>query len=117
VVVAPRHEGGARRLVPVELLDLTPDGLRLPCTRSEFEELPAADETEFVAAPGADEDRGGPDVVVRRGDRVEARDGDGGRFHGLVVKKADGRITHVVVGDGLLWSRRTRAIPLERTKP
>ena len=103
--------------MPAELVDITPDGLRLPCTRSEFEELPETDETEFVAGPDADGDRDGPDVVMRQGDRIEARNGDGGPLRGLVVKRGDAEITHVIVNAGLLWTRRTRAIPFGRPSP
>ncbi|GAA2063926.1 hypothetical protein GCM10009839_89170 [Catenulispora yoronensis] len=41
VSIRPRHEGGAPRRVPMALLEQGPNGLRLRCTRKEFEELPA----------------------------------------------------------------------------
>jgi hypothetical protein len=41
VAVRPRHEGGAKRLVPAALLERESNGLRLHCTLEEFEQLPA----------------------------------------------------------------------------
>lgn len=43
VSVRPRHEGGKARLIPVEALELEPDGLRLPRTLKGFEQFPPTD--------------------------------------------------------------------------
>jgi hypothetical protein len=43
VVVRPRHEGGAARLIPVAALRTDADGLRLPLTLEGFEEFPSAE--------------------------------------------------------------------------
>ncbi len=73
-------------------------------------------------APGADL-VGGPrtttydriprgEVQVRRGDRVEATDGEIGRVRGLIIDPLDHTVTHVLLGEGHLWGRKTVAIPI-----
>ena len=51
LVVGPRHEHGHEidRLVPVDLAQATADGIRLSCTKAEFDQLDPAEETHFVA--------------------------------------------------------------------
>ena len=54
--------------------------------------------------------RGGTDL--RRGDRVQAADGEIGRVEGLVVDPEDHGVTHVLLQEGHLWGRKTVAIPI-----
>jgi hypothetical protein len=51
LVVGPRHEHGhdIDRLVPVDLAEVTADGIRLGCTKADFDNLDPAEETHFVA--------------------------------------------------------------------
>jgi hypothetical protein len=51
LVVGPRYEHGhdIDRLVPVDLAQTTADGIRLSCTKAEFDQLDLAEETHFVA--------------------------------------------------------------------
>jgi hypothetical protein len=51
LVVGPRYEHGhdIDRLVPVGLAEATADGIRLSCTKAEFDRLDPAEETHFVA--------------------------------------------------------------------
>ncbi|WP_093717321.1 PRC-barrel domain-containing protein [Actinacidiphila alni] len=51
-------------------------------------------------------------VQIRRGERVEATDGETGRVHGLVIDPESDTITHVLLAEGHLWGRKTVAIPL-----
>ncbi|MDQ6727928.1 MAG: PRC-barrel domain-containing protein [Actinomycetota bacterium] len=51
LVVEPAHRRGLGRLVPLDLVDATAGEIRLRCTVAAFEELDAAEETEFV--PGS----------------------------------------------------------------
>jgi sporulation protein YlmC with PRC-barrel domain len=51
LVVEPRHRRRAGHLVPIDLVDSTATEIRLRCTRSEFEALEDAEETQFL--PGA----------------------------------------------------------------
>jgi uncharacterized protein YrrD len=52
------------------------------------------------------------ETQVRRGDRVQATDGEIGRVHGLVVEPKDHRVTHILLERGHLWGQREVAIPV-----
>lgn len=51
LVVEPRHRQGEGRLVPVDLVISAAKEIQLRCTRSDFDELEAAEEKQFL--PGA----------------------------------------------------------------
>ena len=132
LVVEPGHRQGAGRLVPLDLVDATADGIRLRCTVAEFGRLEAAEETELVdpliggmALGGLGAPMGAPapvqavvrDVVpmgeedIEHGDAVHALDGEIGRVEGLRVDPGDHRVTHVLLAQGHLWGRKEVAIP------
>ena len=119
----------------------TPDEIVLHCTLAEFETFELAQETQFLAgASGQWTYRqeqmlswphyrlalGGPaggiggiggignigNSQVRRGDRVQAVDGSIGRVQGLVVDRADHRVTHVLLDESHLWDQKRTAIPI-----
>jgi sporulation protein YlmC with PRC-barrel domain len=48
LAVEPKGRIGLGRLVPVDLIDSTADGIRLSCTLAEFERLDPAEETQFL---------------------------------------------------------------------
>jgi sporulation protein YlmC with PRC-barrel domain len=52
------------------------------------------------------------EVDVRRGDRVEATDGEIGRVQGLVIDRASRRVTHVLLQEGHLWGKKEVAVPM-----
>jgi len=52
------------------------------------------------------------EVEVRRGDPVEATDGDIGRVQGLVIDRGTRHVTHVLLQEGHLWGRKEVAIPI-----
>jgi hypothetical protein len=52
------------------------------------------------------------EVDVRRGDPVEATDGDIGRVQGLVIDRGTRHVTHVLLQEGHLWGRREVALPI-----
>ena len=52
------------------------------------------------------------EVDVQRGDPVQATDGDIGRVQGLVIDRASGKVTHVLLQEGHLWGRHEVAIPM-----
>ena len=60
--------------------------------------------TEDTVPPG--------EVDVRRGDPVQATDGEIGRVQGLVIDRGSRHVTHVLLQEGHLWGRREVAIPI-----
>jgi sporulation protein YlmC with PRC-barrel domain len=52
------------------------------------------------------------EVDMRRGDHVQATDGDIGRVQGLVIDRGSRHVTHVLLQEGHLWGRREVAIPV-----
>ena len=58
LVVEPPHRKGLGRLVPLDLVDAASGAVRLRCTRAEFEDLEAAEETRFLLGNSADADYG-----------------------------------------------------------
>jgi hypothetical protein len=52
------------------------------------------------------------EVNVRRGDPVQATDGDIGRVQGLVTDRRSCHVTHVLLQEGHLWGRREVAMPI-----
>jgi sporulation protein YlmC with PRC-barrel domain len=132
LVIEPRHRRGPGRLVPLDLVDATADGIRLRCTVEEFGRLEAAEETELMdplaggmGLGGLGAPMGTPapvqavvrDVVpvgeedIQHGDAVHAVDGEIGRVEGLRVDPDNYRVTHVLLAEGHLWGRKEVAIP------
>jgi sporulation protein YlmC with PRC-barrel domain len=151
LVIDPEHGAGHGRLVPLDLIESAAGEIRLRCTKAEFENLDAAEDTQFI--PATDEYGGyGPaqigfmpyyglgggmivpgvapgegeiqpqiittdtvpvgEVEIRRGDAVQATDGDIGRVQGLVIDPANHHVTHVLLQEGHLWGRKEVAIPI-----
>jgi sporulation protein YlmC with PRC-barrel domain len=122
LVVEPRHEKGAGRLVPVELVDVMAGDIMLRCTLAEFSGLAPAEEVELV------EDRdfeggGGPPLMVShsapmgetevgRHAHVHAVDGEIGQVEGFMVNRADHAVTHILLKEGHLGGRKQVAIPV-----
>jgi PRC-barrel domain len=112
-----------KRLVPVDHVHVTADGLRLNCTQADFDKLKPAGTAGWYDA-GRDR-YGRPfdgrltydsipfgEVEVRRGDQVYATDGEIGLVDGLLIDEADHRVTHVLLQEGHLWGHKAVAIPL-----
>jgi sporulation protein YlmC with PRC-barrel domain len=141
IVVEPKHREGLGRLVPLSLVDATPDQVRLRCTKREFEHLDRAEERHFLpgsigyanfstgqalswpyyalgggigTAPQVATYDTVPlgEVMVRRNEQVHATDGEIGRVQGLVVTPDDHRVTHVLLQEGHVWGRKEVAIPI-----
>jgi sporulation protein YlmC with PRC-barrel domain len=130
LVIGPEHAHGhhIRRLVPVDLTEITTDGIRLNCTKAEFDKLDPAEETHFEEVwehpayePGQvwcprrtvtyDSVPVG-EVQVRRGEHVHATDGDIGQVEGLVIDPDSHQVTHVLLREGHLWGSKEVAIPI-----
>ena len=135
------------RLVPVELVKRTRDGIELLCSVSDFEALEPAVEEHFLQdvpgdwGPRSDQVLGWPffalapggpgiatappatdlqpqyrvppgEVLVRRGQQVNATDGGIGKVMGLGVDPVDGMVTHILLEEGHLWDRKQVSIPI-----
>jgi AcrR family transcriptional regulator/sporulation protein YlmC with PRC-barrel domain len=127
LVIEPKHRMGNGRLVPLDLVDSTADGIRLRCTVEEFGSLEPAEEMELVdnvigglsgpAGISSPVQAVVQDVVplgatdIERGERVHALDGEIGRVHGCQVDPDNYRVTHVLLGEGHLWGKKEVAIP------
>jgi sporulation protein YlmC with PRC-barrel domain len=89
--------------VPVQLL---PPGWRgadgLVAEGGEFPRIPERATTDVIP-PG--------EVEERRGGHVHATDGDVGQLRALRIDPANGRVTHMLVREGHLGTRRNAAIP------
>ena len=141
LVVEPAHRDGLGRLVPLVLLDESSDGVRLRCTRDDFDNLPFAEETDFLPGGSGYSDYaaheayfwpyyglGGSvadasavvthdtipagEVGIRRGESVHTTDGEIGKVQGFVVEPAHHHVTHVLLQEGHLWGRKQVAIPI-----
>jgi sporulation protein YlmC with PRC-barrel domain len=133
LVIEPGLRLSASRLVPVDLVETTADGIRLRCTVAEFGGLEAAEETELVYGLTGGLVSGGmygpmgvsapvqpvlEDAVPRgeanidRGEPVHALDGEIGRVEGFRVDPGDHRVTHVLLQEGHLWGRKEVVIPV-----
>lgn len=132
IVVDPKHQEGTGRLVPLDLVDRTADGVQLRCSLAEFERLEHAEETEFVQDEGGDPLSGMTtptgiphrarmvvqdavpmgETEVGHGEPVYATDGPIGRIEGFLVDPDNDQITHVLLQEGHLWGRKEVAIPM-----
>ena len=133
LVIEPGHRLWASRLVPVDLVEVMADGIKLRCTVEEFGGLEAAEETELIPDVTGGLVSGGlygplgvsalgqpvlEDVVppgeagIDRGEPVHALDGEIGRVEGFRIDPGDHRVTHVLLQEGHLWGRKEVVIPV-----
>jgi sporulation protein YlmC with PRC-barrel domain len=133
LVITPRHEREAGRLVPVELVSAMAGEISVRCTLAEFDRLDHAAERELVT--GMEGVGGGlvgmeygtqpghPRMIIEDvtpvgeadvgpGERVHATDGEIGRVQGFIVDPDDHRVTHVLLQEGHFWGRKEVAIPI-----
>jgi sporulation protein YlmC with PRC-barrel domain len=138
LIVGAKHRPEAARLVPLGLATTTAGGIQLRCTLAEFGELNPAEQTQFLEgtieypAYGPEQAVFWPhygyrgthgalvttdaippgEVEVRRGDHVNATDGEIGRVQGLVIDPGSHHVTHVLLQEGHLWGRKEVTIPI-----
>lgn len=140
LVVEPKHRRGTGRLVPVDLVAVSNNEIRLHCTKQDFLKLSFAEETIFLSSDGnSSDERVGQmlletqtgvgdllgtflppveydtlplgDVEVRRGERALAVDGNAGTVIGVVVDSDQHHLISVLLREGHLWRRRDVALP------
>jgi sporulation protein YlmC with PRC-barrel domain len=132
-------ENGRHRvdhLIPVDqVLDTTPDMVRLGCTREELAAMEPFTQTERLRVvvrhlnerPYADSTYGAPETeewiavkrrrvpvgetVVGHGAPVQATDGRVGRVQRFLADPENGHITHLVLREGPWWDRKDATIP------
>jgi sporulation protein YlmC with PRC-barrel domain len=151
LVIDPEHGQGHGRLVPLDLVESAAGEIRLACTKAEFQDLAAAEDTQFLPATDDYGDYGAAqigfmpyyglgggmivpgvtpgggeiepqiittdtvplgEVEIRRGEAVQATDGDIGHVQGLVIDPGSRHVTHVLLQEGHLWGRKEVAIPI-----
>lgn len=127
------------RLVPVDkILDSSPTSIQLRCSQSEFSDLDAFDETDFIEAgqleaslpysvpyvvwpyamyeampmPFEHEHIPAGEVVIRRGTPVRAKDGKVGKVDEFLVDPENDEITHLILREGHLWGKKDVTIPV-----
>jgi sporulation protein YlmC with PRC-barrel domain len=105
LVIEPRHQQAAGRLVPIELVDTTAGQIRLRCTLAEFERLDAAEDVEL--AEGADYGGGYGDAAAVQGYGNVGGMGVGASASGMGIGMGIGHRTRTVV---------TNAVPLGETE-
>jgi hypothetical protein len=128
---------GTEREVPIELvLQTTPERVQLRLTGEELAGLPPLEETRYITPS----EPFGPypagtllwpffpvgqvavtyesippgELAVRRGQRVEAADGQVGRVDEFLVDPVSERITHLRMREGHLWRKREVTIPVDQ---
>ena len=133
---------GLARLVPLDHVDATEDGIGLRYTEAEFKDLSPAEEAnaEYVPVqllPATTGWRGAGEEVMHgeeirpvreveeidlvpeneveesRGDHIHATDGHVGQLHALRVNADGGQVTQVIVKRHP-WSRKELAIPADK---
>jgi sporulation protein YlmC with PRC-barrel domain len=140
VVVKEQEIPYAERLVPLDqVIDSTPDLIRLSCTKDELAAMDEFIEVEYVLGVvpyipyAANEYVTWPYVVpaetmlpvehervpqgelaVRRGTRVEASDGHVGNVDEFMVDPTSGHITHLILREGHLWGQKDVTIPVSQ---
>jgi sporulation protein YlmC with PRC-barrel domain len=139
LVVAEKSFPHIERLVPVDyIVESAPTFIRLRCTRHELSDMDNFIETDYIrdgevearlpyegpyviwpygvynAAPMplVHEHIPAGEVVIRRGSRVKATDGDIGKVDEFLVNPENDRISHLVMREGHLWGTRDVTIPV-----
>jgi uncharacterized protein YrrD len=134
---ALHHKQG--RLVPIDLVEAASSGIRLGCSRAQFERLGSATETELLpqdpgtpiynpdirsslpmanlrlddgATVGRSDAVPPGQVELRPGHPVLATDGAIGQIKGLVADAGSHAVTHVLLAEGRMWGHKQVAIPI-----
>lgn len=120
-----------------QVVESTPDQIRLKCSSKELLKMPIFNEMEFVPsdltgftgnpymmwpfyAPAAAyitverEHIPADELAIRRGARVEAADGSIGRVDEFLINPSNDHITHLVMHEGHLWGQKDVTIPVSQ---
>ena len=136
IVIDPAHRTvttASRGWCRSALVDAAPGSVRLRCTLKRWRELPDAQTIEIVGVwppypmPTDSLSSYGPtttlierdcvpagEVEVHERERLHAMNGATGRIDGLIVNRADQRVTQVLLREGYLWNRRDVLVALDQ---
>jgi hypothetical protein len=126
LVVEPKHRFGLGRLLPVEVLDVTAEGIHFRGDLAAFEAADSAENSSFIRAaddwpgeglveplPVVDDTLPAGEIALRSGDSVHATDGEIGSVQGFLADPGQHRVTHVILREGHLLRRKEVAIPVD----
>ncbi len=99
LVIEPKHRRHSGRLVPLELVEVAADGIRLRCTIAEFGELEPAEEVDLAEGVGYGGGYGDMESVQGVGDVGGM--GVGGSISGMPIGAGIGHRTRTVVHDAV----------------
>jgi hypothetical protein len=123
VVVEPKHRIGLGRLIPVGQLDVGPHAIHFRGDLAAFDAAESAENAYFVPAANDWPGEGlvesnvrdalpTGEVALRPGHPVHATDGEIGVVEGFMTDPQDHRVTHVLLKEGHLLTRKEVAIPI-----
>ena len=139
IVVAEKAFPNIERLVPVDnILETSPESIRLRGTVKDLNEMDSFMETDFIGSDdveatlpyedpylywpyGMYDEMPMPleyqhipvgEVVIRRGAQVKATDGKVGKVDEFLINPVNGRISHLVMREGHLWGAKDVTIPV-----
>jgi hypothetical protein len=126
LVVEPKHRFGLGRLLPVDRLDAGAEGIHFRGDLAAFEAADSAEDAHFIRAaddwPGeglvepeavVNDTLPGGEVALRPGDSVHATDGEIGSVQGFLTAAGQHQVTHVLLREGHLFTRKEVAIPID----
>lgn len=140
LIVEPEHREGLGRLVPIDRVKSSPDGVEIDATLAEFNSMERAEETHFLpgieggypydpeeallwpyyggntTVPVTVDDLPRGEVAIRRGEQVHAADGHIGEVDGLIVDTQSHHVTHLLLKEGHIFDRKEVAIPTSAVK-
>ncbi|MEP7137513.1 MAG: PRC-barrel domain-containing protein, partial [Chloroflexota bacterium] len=119
------------------VMESTPGKIQLNCSHAELSKMPIFNTVEFVPSdltgfvggtymmwpyyapmpPYASLEKEhipANELVIRRGARVEAMDGDVGRVDEFLINPSNDHISHLVMREGHLWGQKDVTIPMNQ---
>jgi hypothetical protein len=124
LVVEPKHRFGLGRLLPVDRLDVRAEEIHFRGDLAAFEAADSAEDAYFMRAaddwpgeglvePVVRDTLPGGEIALRPGDPVHATDGEIGSVQGFLTDPGQHQVTHVLLREGHLLTRKEVAIPID----
>jgi hypothetical protein len=108
LIVEPERRSDQAKLVPVGLVEAADDSVELQCDLAAFGAL--ADAADVFQSSGPDAPPSGQ-LAVRGDQPVHSTDGEIGKIRAVMVDASSRRVTHILLQEGHLWTKREVAIP------